>query len=158
LADLPLQLPLLEPVAESAWHLYVVRLSLDRIAATHLRVFEQLRGIGVNLHYIPVHLHPYYRRLGFAPGDFPHAEHYYREAISLPMYASLGDEAQERVSAIFRRSLYVVKDIAAGETLTPDNVRAIRPGLGLSPKYLDVVLGMPVLQPLSVVHHLHGMF
>ncbi|MGO9994186.1 MAG: UDP-4-amino-4,6-dideoxy-N-acetyl-beta-L-altrosamine transaminase [Steroidobacteraceae bacterium] len=95
----PLQLPSLSPVDESAWHLYVVRLLLPRIARSHRSVFEGLRsaGIGVNLHYIPVHLHPYYRRLGFASGDFPQAEQYYREAISLPMYASLDDEAQDRV-------------------------------------------------------------
>jgi dTDP-4-amino-4,6-dideoxygalactose transaminase len=50
-----------------------------------------------------VHLHPYYRRLGFAPGDFPKAEQYYREAISLPLYAGLSDAAQDRVVAELRR-------------------------------------------------------
>ena len=62
-------------------------------------------GIGVNVHYIPVHLHPYYRRLGFAPGDFPQAEAYYREAISLPMFAGLEDEAQDRVVAALGRAI-----------------------------------------------------
>lgn len=97
LAELPLQLPI--PAPESSWHLYVVRLSLRRITPNHRTVFERLRSaaIGVNLHYIPVHLHPYYRRLGFAPGDFPVAEQYYREAISLPMYAGLSESAQDRV-------------------------------------------------------------
>ena len=99
LADLPLQLPKMEPVEESAWHLYVVRLALHRISVSRRTVFERLRsvGIGVNVHYIPVHLQPYYRRLGFGPGDFPQAEQYYREAISLPMYAGLSDDAQDRV-------------------------------------------------------------
>jgi UDP-4-amino-4,6-dideoxy-N-acetyl-beta-L-altrosamine transaminase len=103
LADLPLQLPVAN--SESAWHLYVVRLSLPHISRTHREVFEQLRAanIGVNLHYIPVHLHPYYRRLGFVPGDFPKAEQYYREAISLPLYADLSDAAQDRVVAELRR-------------------------------------------------------
>jgi dTDP-4-amino-4,6-dideoxygalactose transaminase len=97
LAGLPLQLPL--PAPESSWHLYVVRLSLPQITPGHRRVFERLRSanVGVNLHYIPVHLHPYYRGLGFGPGDFPVAEQYYREAISLPMYAGLSDSAQDRV-------------------------------------------------------------
>jgi UDP-4-amino-4,6-dideoxy-N-acetyl-beta-L-altrosamine transaminase len=103
LADLPLQLPVADP--ESAWHLYVVRLSLPHIHRTHRDTFERLRAanIGVNLHYIPVHLHPYYRRLGFAPGDFPQAEQYYREAISLPLYADLSDAAQDRVVTELRR-------------------------------------------------------
>jgi len=103
----PLQLPIMEPVDDSAWHLFVVRLSLSRMANSRLQVFNLLRsaGIGVNVHYIPVHLHPYYRRLGFAPGDFPHAEQYYREAISLPMFAGLEDEAQDRVVAALGRAI-----------------------------------------------------
>jgi dTDP-4-amino-4,6-dideoxygalactose transaminase len=70
-------------------------------------VFERLRqaGIGVNLHYIPVHLQPYYRRLGFEPGQFPEAEQYYREAISLPMYAGLTDEAQSVVADELRKAI-----------------------------------------------------
>ena len=105
LAQLPLTLPCASP--ESAWHLYVVRLSLPRIPRSHREVFERLRSanIGVNLHYIPVHLHPYYRRLGFAPGDFPNAEQYYREAISLPMYAGLSDADQERVADELRKAV-----------------------------------------------------
>jgi dTDP-4-amino-4,6-dideoxygalactose transaminase len=105
LAQLPLTLPCAS--AESAWHLYVVRLSLPHIPRSHREVFERLRSanIGVNLHYIPVHLHPYYRRLGFAPGDFPNAEQYYREAISLPMFAGLRDADQERVADELRKAV-----------------------------------------------------
>lgn len=100
LADLPLQLPTRQAGAESAWHLYVVRLKLDQIGKTHREVFEGLRaaGIGVNLHYIPVHTQPYYRALGFKDGDFPQAEAYYGEAVSLPMFAGLGDEQQLSVT------------------------------------------------------------
>ena len=100
-------LPRSDGLDDSAWHLYVVRLKLDAMQATHRQVFERLRqaGIGVNLHYIPVHLQPYYRRLGFAPGQFPEAEQYYREAISLPMYAGLTDEAQSIVADELRRVL-----------------------------------------------------
>jgi UDP-4-amino-4,6-dideoxy-N-acetyl-beta-L-altrosamine transaminase len=105
LAYLPLTLPSPQPEAESAWHLYVVRLQLDRISLGHRQVFEGLRaaGVGVNLHYIPVHLQPYYRDLGFAEGDFPEAERYYAEAISLPLYPLLSDEQQDYVVEQLRR-------------------------------------------------------
>lgn len=99
LAGLPLTLPWQHPDAYSAFHLYIVRLQLDKIGLSHREVFEQLReaGIGVNLHYIPVHLQPYYQALGFRPGGFPQAEQYYREAISLPMYYDLTEANQDRV-------------------------------------------------------------
>lgn len=105
LADLPLQLPTRQAGAESAWHLYVVRLKLEQIGKTHKEVFEGLRaaGIGVNLHYIPVHTQPYYRALGFKDGDFPNAEAYYREAVSLPMFAGVPLEQQGEVIGAVRR-------------------------------------------------------
>ena len=107
LADLPLSLPSAQPGAQTAWHLYVVRLQLDRIKLSHREVFEALRaaGIGVNLHYIPVHLQPYYRELGFSEGDFPEAERYYAQAISLPMFAALTDEQQDYVVEQLRRTV-----------------------------------------------------
>lgn len=107
LADLPLTLPSLQAEAESAWHLYVVRVQTSRITLSHRQVFEGLRaaGIGVNVHYIPVHLQPYYRDLGFAQGDFPQAEAYYAEAISLPMYPLMTDEQQNQVVEQLRRLL-----------------------------------------------------
>jgi dTDP-4-amino-4,6-dideoxygalactose transaminase len=104
LANLPVTLPWQHPDTESSWHLYVIRLQLDKIAKTHRQVFEELRQarIGVNLHYIPVHTQPYYQNLGFKWGDFPQAEEYYQEAISLPIYYGLSDENQERVIAVIR--------------------------------------------------------
>jgi dTDP-4-amino-4,6-dideoxygalactose transaminase len=107
LDGLPLTLPWQHPDADSSWHLYVIRLQLGKLGKTHLRVFEELRaaGIGVNLHYIPVHTQPYYRQLGFSPGQFPEAERYYAEAISLPMYARLTDADQQRVAAVLRTIL-----------------------------------------------------
>ncbi|MDR6236060.1 UDP-4-amino-4,6-dideoxy-N-acetyl-beta-L-altrosamine transaminase [Pseudomonas oryzihabitans] len=95
LAPLPVGLVGDQAQAQSAWHLFPIR--LDEIQRD--RVFAGLRaaGIGVNLHYIPVHLQPYYRALGFAPGDFPEAERYYAQALSLPLYAELSDAQQERV-------------------------------------------------------------
>ncbi|MGE8406937.1 MAG: UDP-4-amino-4,6-dideoxy-N-acetyl-beta-L-altrosamine transaminase [Pseudomonas sp.] len=103
LADLPLQLPANQAQAESAWHLYVVRLPAA-LESSHRAVFEGMRaaGIMVNLHYIPIHLQPYYRALGFAPGDFPEAERYYRQAITLPLYPDLSDAQQDRVVQTLR--------------------------------------------------------
>ncbi len=96
---LPLTRPWQHPDGYSGLHLYVIRLQLDQIKASHRAVFEQLRsdGIGVNLHYIPVHRHPYYEQLGFKAGDFPEAERYYAEAISLPLYPKLSEADQDRV-------------------------------------------------------------
>ncbi|MDJ0795546.1 MAG: UDP-4-amino-4,6-dideoxy-N-acetyl-beta-L-altrosamine transaminase [Calothrix sp. MO_167.B12] len=101
LQDLPLIIPWQHPDTESSWHLYVIRLKLDKITKTHRQVFEELRqaGIGVNLHYIPVHTQPYYQQLGFKCGDFPEVEKYYQEAISLPLYYGLTQENQDRVVA-----------------------------------------------------------
>lgn len=98
LSELPLRNPGRQEGAASSWHLYVIRLDDP---ARHRAVFEGLRaqGIGVNLHYIPVHLQPYYRDLGFAPGDFPKAEDYYSRAISIPLHAGLSDAEQARVVA-----------------------------------------------------------
>ena len=97
LATLPLALPGRDPDAQSAWHLYIVRVDPKR--HDHRAVFERLRGagIGVNLHYRPVYLQPHYRGLGFAPGLCPEAESYYARAISIPLYAGLSDGDQDRV-------------------------------------------------------------
>lgn len=102
LADLPVRIPIYDDW--SAWHLYVIRLE------TPLRrraVYDALRaaGIGVNVHYIPVHLQPYYQRLGFEPGDFPVAEAYYAAALTLPLYVDLTDSAQMHVVEVLREAL-----------------------------------------------------
>lgn len=104
LADLPITLPFQHPSSYSGLHLYVVRLQLDKLTRTHRQVFEALRdqGIGVNLHYIPVHTQPYYQRMGFKSADFPEAQSYYAQAISLPMYQTLTDEDQMYVSNCLR--------------------------------------------------------
>ncbi len=99
LKDFPVTTPKKYSDRYSALHLYVIRLHLDLIKKTHREVFESLRyaGIGVNLHYIPIHAHPYYQQIGFRAGDFPQAERYYREAISLPMYQTLTTIEQDAV-------------------------------------------------------------
>ncbi len=99
LADLPVITPWQHPEGYSAYHLYVIRLCLDRIGSTHLEVFESLRKkeIMVNLHYIPVHMQPYYQKLGFKKGDYPNSEQYYHEAISIPMHPNITDSDQDVV-------------------------------------------------------------
>ncbi|WP_282437219.1 UDP-4-amino-4,6-dideoxy-N-acetyl-beta-L-altrosamine transaminase [Vibrio amylolyticus] len=107
LSELPIILPHQLENTYSGLHLFVIRLKLDKILMTHRQVFDALRenGIGVNLHYIPVHTQPYYQNLGFKTGDFPAAERYYKEAISLPMYHSMSKKQQEQVIAILERIL-----------------------------------------------------
>lgn len=99
LANLPITLPWQHPDSYSAYHLYVIRLQLDKIDSTHLQVFEALRAkdIMVNLHYIPVHTQPFYQQMGFKQSDYPEAEQYYCEAISIPMHPTLTTEEQDFV-------------------------------------------------------------
>jgi dTDP-4-amino-4,6-dideoxygalactose transaminase len=107
LSGTPLAIPYQHPLAASAWHLYVVRLQLGMVETTHHNVFEIMRqnGIGVNLHYIPVHTQPWYRGLGFTAEMYPEAENYYREAISLPLFPSMTEQAQDRVVKILKDAL-----------------------------------------------------
>jgi UDP-4-amino-4,6-dideoxy-N-acetyl-beta-L-altrosamine transaminase len=113
LRGLPLILPWQDPRSQSAWHLYVVQLDGPKAKATRRAFFESMRqaGIGVNVHYIPVHLLPFHRSKGFAPGDFPEAERYYDRAISLPLFYALSDAEQLQVVEAVRMSL---EQIAAG--------------------------------------------
>ena len=107
LAHLPVTTPIRSPESRSGLHLYVIRLQLDRFARSHREVFDLLRGadIGVNLHYIPVHLQPWYARMGFKQGDYPEAERYYAEAISLPMFPALTESQQDQVVAALTKAL-----------------------------------------------------
>lgn len=107
LADLPVATPWQHPDTRSALHLYPIRLDLNRISATHRAVFEALReaGIGVNLHYIPVPSHPYYQAMGFRARDYPEAERYYREAITLPLFPTLTHLQQDHTVAALRKAL-----------------------------------------------------
>jgi UDP-4-amino-4,6-dideoxy-N-acetyl-beta-L-altrosamine transaminase len=107
LKGLPLILPWQDPRSQSAWHLYVVQLNGPKAKSVRKAFFESMReaGIGVNVHYIPVHLLPYHRSRGFAAGDFPVAEDYYERAISLPMFYALSDAEQLQVVEAARVSL-----------------------------------------------------
>ena len=107
LADLPITRPWQHPDSYSGLHLYVIRLQLGQIGKTHRQVFDSLReqGIGVNLHYIPVHTQPYYQQMGFKAGDFPEAERYYAEAISLPMFQTMSEAQQDQVIAALQTAI-----------------------------------------------------
>lgn len=111
LADLPITLPEQLAKTYSGLHLFVIRLKLDSISKTHKQVFDELRasGIGVNLHYIPVHQQPYYQKMGFKAGDFPEAERYYHEAISIPLFHGMTLEKQDEV-------IYQLKAVLRCET------------------------------------------
>jgi UDP-4-amino-4,6-dideoxy-N-acetyl-beta-L-altrosamine transaminase len=106
LAGLPFRVAPRTQAASSAWHLYVICVTGESPVG-RAALYDSLQevGIGVQVHYIPVHLQPYYRRLGFAPGDFPAAEHYYGGALSIPMYASLTDDQQTTVIDALRAAL-----------------------------------------------------
>lgn len=106
LGDLPLRLPSVEPGNRSAFHLYVVRL-LAAAVSKRRQIYDELRarGIGVNLHYLPVHLQPYYRDLGFVPGQFPESESYAREAMTIPLFAAMSDAVQDEVIRTVRETV-----------------------------------------------------
>lgn len=99
LSKLPLDIPWQHPDTESAYHLYILRLKENEIKKSHKQVFAELRnlGVGVNLHYIPVYHHPYYKILGFNYGHCRESEAYYRNAISIPMYPGLSEEMLSQV-------------------------------------------------------------
>jgi len=107
LVGLPLITPWQHPDSYSGLHLYVIRLELDKIGKTRYQIFKELRqlGVGVNVHYIPVHSQPYYQRMGFLAGDFPDAERYYSEAISLPIYPTMTEEQQGEVVRAMTKAL-----------------------------------------------------
>lgn len=107
LSGLPVITPWHHPDGDSANHLYVVKLDSERTGKSRNEVYNALRneGIQVNVHYIPVHTQPYYRKLGFKHGDFPVAEEYCAKAISLPMYSSLSVEDQDRVVSAVHKCL-----------------------------------------------------
>lgn len=107
LKELPLKLPVVASDCYSSWHLYIIRLKLDEIKKSHLQVFEELRenNIGVNLHYIPIYLQPYYQKLGFKSGLCPEAESYYAQAISIPLFSAMSDSQQDSVITTLKQVL-----------------------------------------------------
>ena len=104
LAGLPLKLPARPADRVSAWHLYPVEIDARRSFTTRAELYAALRAanIGANVHYIPIHTQPFYQRLGFRAGDFPVAEAYQAQAISLPLFPQLTTEEQDRVVSVLR--------------------------------------------------------
>ena len=91
--------PLQGANTKSSYHLYPIRVPEDSSSISQLQLYNALldNGIGANLHYIPIHRQPYYEKMGFKLGDFPEAEKFHREVISLPMFPSLSQEQQNKV-------------------------------------------------------------
>lgn len=107
LKELPVTTPWQDKGSYSAYHLYVIRLKLNEITPSHVEVFEALRAkeVMVNLHYIPVHTQPYYEDMGFKVGDFPEAEKYYSEAISIPLFPTLTYSEQDYVVEALKEAM-----------------------------------------------------
>jgi UDP-4-amino-4,6-dideoxy-N-acetyl-beta-L-altrosamine transaminase len=107
LRDLPITTPWQDPKGYSGLHLYVIRLQLEKIVKSHREIFSALldAGIGVNLHYIPVFAQPYYQGMGSLPANYPAAQAYYQEAISLPMYPDMTLLQQDLVIAALYKVL-----------------------------------------------------
>jgi perosamine synthetase len=104
-SEAAIELPTVRPDREPAWHLYVIRLRLERLRVDRGQVFRALRAenIGVNVHYIPVPWHPYYERLGYVRGGWPIAEAAYARLISLPMWAGMSDaDVDDTVAGVIK--------------------------------------------------------
>jgi dTDP-4-amino-4,6-dideoxygalactose transaminase len=100
LNDCPVKSQYVPENCYSGSHLYIIRLMLDSIKKSRLQIFNEMKseGIGVNVHYIPVHLQPYYQRMGFKQGDYPKAEDYYQQALTLPLYPDMTSQQVEQVT------------------------------------------------------------
>ena len=107
LAGMPVQALVRNRFGRSALHLYVVQIPEAVLPGSKRKLFDDMRqkGVGVNLHYIPIHMQPYYAKRGFRIGMFPQAEAYYRRAMTLPLYPGLTDAQQIRVVDVLRESL-----------------------------------------------------
>jgi UDP-4-amino-4,6-dideoxy-N-acetyl-beta-L-altrosamine transaminase len=107
LKGLPLTIQRVRKEDLSAWHIFVIRLKLSELKLSRLEIYNSLRnkGIGVNVHYIPVHLHPFYKNLGFNKGDFPNSENYYEGAITIPMFTKLKKKEIKYVIQALKESI-----------------------------------------------------
>ena len=104
LSNLPIVKPYQDQDSYSALHLYPIQVDLNGVDKSRQQIFDELRqnGIGVNVHYIPVHTHPYYQNMGFKKGDFPNSENYYDNAISIPIFQGLTIELQNEVIKVLK--------------------------------------------------------
>ena len=108
LNDLPLITPYQDQDSYSALHLYPVQIDLKKVNKNRKKIFDELRacGIGVNIHYIPIHTHSHYQRLGFQEGDLPNAEAYYARAISLPLFSMMSIDQQNFIVQKLKKILH----------------------------------------------------
>jgi dTDP-4-amino-4,6-dideoxygalactose transaminase len=101
-----IEVPQEQPYGESAWHLYLLKLNLDRLSVDRAEVIKALgaENIGTSVHFIPLHLHPSYReRYGFTPDSFPVAYNEYRRVISLPIFPGMSDREVDDVIGAVRK-------------------------------------------------------
>jgi dTDP-4-amino-4,6-dideoxygalactose transaminase len=99
-SKLPVTLPSRGKDCHSSCHLYILKIKMEDLKVSRYQIFKMLRkrGIGVNLHYIPIHMQPYYQAMGFKVGDFPESEKYYESAISIPLHPGLSQKMQEHIT------------------------------------------------------------
>ena len=107
LKGLPLTIQRVRKEDLSAWHIFVIHLKLKELKLSRLEIYNSLRnkGIGVNVHYIPVHMQPFYKNLGFNKGDFPNSENYYDGAITIPMFTKLKKKEIKYVIQALKESI-----------------------------------------------------
>ena len=108
LEDLPLTLPYQFKDCYSSLHLYPVQIDIaKKVAKSRKQIFIELRenNVGVNVHYIPIHMQPYFQNLGFKKGDFPNSEAYYQSTLTLPMFSSMTSEQQDEVVTVLNKIL-----------------------------------------------------
>ena len=107
LSGLPIIGPYQDRDSYSALHLYPIQIDLNKVRKNREQIFDLLRqnGVGVNVHYIPIHTQPYYLQFGFSKGDFPNSESYYSRSISIPLFHNMAVEQQDKVVDILRKAL-----------------------------------------------------
>jgi dTDP-4-amino-4,6-dideoxygalactose transaminase len=107
LSDLSILKPYQDKDSYSALHLYPIQIDLNKVRKNREQIFDLLRqnGVGVNVHYIPIHTQPYYLQFGFSEGDFPNSESYYSRSISIPLFHNMAVEQQDKVVDILRKAL-----------------------------------------------------
>jgi len=99
---------------QSAWHIYVIQLQIDKLKVNRKRIFKALRkeGLGVQVHYIPLHLQPFYRKnFDYKTGDFPMAEKYYQGAITLPLFPKMTNKDAERAIKVVKKTINLYRKV-----------------------------------------------
>ena len=107
LSSLPITLPFIDPKNYSSFHLFVIKLKLEKLKKTKLKIFNELKekGLGVHVHYIPVHLQPFYQKLGFKKEQFEKSRNYYTSALSIPIFSKMTFDEQNKVITVLQKIL-----------------------------------------------------